>query len=112
VDPKTAGGFNELAFWFVIGLLAASLVAVALPNDLGVWFVPAGIGVMALGYVAGGGHSLRPIRTSTPMPMSAKLARVEHDIRMYERNVNWNLMYGGFVLGSAIAVAGLVAYVM
>jgi hypothetical protein len=110
MDARTAGMFNQFALTFAMGLLIATAVAVLLPNDLGLWFFPAGIVVMAVTFVAGGGPSLRPIRPSTPMAMSAKFARVEHDIRMHERNVNWNLMTGGFVIGVALCVAGVAAY--
>jgi len=102
--------FNQFAVMFVAGLLLATAVAVLLPGDLGVLFLPAGLVVMAVAFVAGGGPSLRPTRASTPMAMSPTFARVEHDIRMYERNVNWNILYGGLVLGGALVIAGLVAF--
>ena len=44
------------------------------------------------------------------MAMSPTFARVEHDIRMYERNVNWNILYGGLIVGGALVMAGLVAF--
>jgi len=102
--------FNRLALYFVAGLFLATAVAILLPYDLGILFLPAGIVVMAVGYVAGGGHSIRPARASTPMAMSQSYARVEQDIRMYERDMNWNLVYGGFVVGAAFVVAGLMAF--
>jgi len=102
--------FNQFAVMFVAGLLLATAVAVLLPGDLGALFLPAGLVVMAVAFVAGGGPSLRPTRASTPMAMSPTFARVEHDIRMYERNVNWNILYGGLVLGGALVIAGLVAF--
>ena len=110
VDATTAGMFNRLALYFVAGLLGATAVAVLLPDNLGVWFLPAGLVVTALAFVAGGGPSLRPIRASTPMAMSHTFARVEHDIRMYERHVNWSLLYGGLIIGTALMIAGLVAF--
>ena len=110
MDARTAGMFNQFAVMFVAGLLLATAVAVLLPGDLGVLFLPAGLVVMAVAFVAGGGPSLRPTRASTPMAMSPTFARVEHDIRMYERNVNWNILYGGLVLGGALVIAGLVAF--
>lgn len=102
--------FNQLALTFVVGLLLATVVAVLLPDELGLLFLPAGLVVMAVAFVAGGGPSLRPVRASTPMAMSHTFARVEQDIRMYERNVNWNILYGGLVLGGALVIAGLVAF--
>src|SRR3989304_756540 len=110
MDARTAGMFNQFAVMFVAGLLLATAVAVLLPGDLGVLFLPAGLVVMAVAFVAGGGAPLRPTRASTPMAMSPTFARVEHDIRMYERNVNWNILYGGLVLGGALVIAGLVAF--
>ena len=112
MDPRTAGMFNQLALTFVVGLLLATALAVLLPSELGVLFLPAGLVVMAVAFVAGGGPSLRPIRMSTPMAMSQTFARVEHDIRMYERNVNWNILYGGLLLGAALVIAGLVAFLV
>jgi len=106
----TAGMFNRLALYFVAALFLATAVAVLLPYELGILFLPAGLVVMAAGYVAGGGHSIRPIRAGAPMAMSQSYARVEQDIRMYERDMNWNLVYGGFVIGVAFVVAGLVAF--
>jgi hypothetical protein len=112
MDAKTAGMFNQLALTFMVGLLVATAVAVLLPGGVGVWFLPAGLVVMAVAFVAGGGPSLRPIRFSTPVAMSQRFARVEQDIRMYERNVNWNILYGGFLLGAALVIAGLVAFLV
>jgi len=102
--------FNRLALYFVAGLFLATAIALLLPYDLGILFLPAGIVVMAAGYVAGGAHSIRPIRAGAPMAMSQSYARVEQDIRMYERDMDWNLVYGGFVVGAAFVVAGLVAF--
>lgn len=110
MDSKTAGMFNRFAMTFVAGLFLATAVAILLPNDLGVLFLPAGVVVMAIAFVAGGGPSLRPTRASTPMAMSPTFARVEHEIRMYERNVNWNILYGGLLVGGALVMAGLVAF--
>ncbi len=110
MEPRPAGMINRLALTFVVGLLLATVVAVLLPDELGLLFLPAGIVVMAVAFVAGGGPSLRPVRASTPMAMSQTFARVEQDIRMYERNVNWNILYGGLVLGGALVIAGLVAF--
>ncbi len=112
MDPRTAGMFNRFAMAFVAGLLLATAVALLLPNDLGVLFLPAGLVVMTIAFVAGGGPSLRPTRASTPMAMSPTFARVEQDIRMYERNVNWNILYGGLIEGGVLAIAGLVAFLV
>jgi hypothetical protein len=42
--------------------------------------------------------------------MSQTFARAEQDVRMYERDVDWNLVYGGFVVGTGLVIAGLVAF--
>ena len=105
-----AGMFNRLAMYFAFGVLLSTLVAVLLPYDLGILFLPAGLLVMAAGYVAGGAHSIRPARLSSPVAMSQTFARAEQDVRMYERDVDWNLVYGGFVVGTALVIAGLVAF--
>ncbi len=105
-----AGMFNRLAMYFALGLLLSTLVAVLLPYELGLLFLPAGLLVMAAGYVAGGGHSIRPARLSTPVAMSQTFARAEQDVRMYERDLDWNPVLLGFVIGAALVVAGLVAF--
>ncbi len=109
MDPRTAGMFNQLALTFAAGLLVATAIAVLLPGDLGVLFLPAGLVLIAVSYLAGGGLSIRT-PASTPIDLSTTFARVETDIRMYGRNVNWNILYIGLLLGGALIIAGLVAF--
>lgn len=108
VDAKTAGMFNELALTFAVGTILATAVAILLPDDLGAWFLPIGIAVMVVSWVAGGGLSQRtPL--STPAHLSTTFARMERDTRFTDRRVSWNFIYKGVLIGTALTLAGLVA---
>jgi hypothetical protein len=109
MEGTTAGMFNELALIFAAGLIVATVAALLLPYQVGILFVPAGLIIIAASYVAGGGTSIRT-PASTPMTMSTTFARVETDIRFGERNVNWNLIFRGALIGTALVIAGLVAF--
>lgn len=106
----TAGMFNRLAMYFVAALFLTTAVAVLLPDPLGLLFLPAGILVMAAGYMIGGGHSIRPAIPSGPIQMSSTLAQAELEVRMYERDVNWNPILLGFLIGITLEIAGVVSF--
>ncbi len=106
MDAQTAGRFNQLALGFAVALLLTTGLALFLPREARLYLFLLGVGVIFGAYVAGGGVSIRT-PPSTPIDMSTTFARAEADIRFGDRNVNWNMIYGGFIVGSALAVAGI-----